>query len=1074
MAAMSQLPQHPERLGQRLLPTLIDQIAADDPTRTFVSLTKSIDIQQGFHDVDYATFAAAINRCAHWLDQELGRPRYDFEKIAYIGPSDLRYAIFLIAAVKAGYVAMLPSPRTSLQDHSSLLAAADCQTIVAPESRMPIVDSLIATRSMKSATIPAIDWFLNSTTAEVKSYPYSKTFEQAQSEPFVTMHTSGSTGPPKLVVSSHGSFATLDAFLAIPSLGGQPVSAHLLIGKRMFSPFPLFHSAALGIVLACNIYAGMTIVMPPPAPLTADLCDLIHIHASLDGTCLPPSILVDISHNPDYMDRLRKMDFVCYGGGPLPKGVGDRIAASGKPLLNYIGATETNLLPTEVLDAEDWEYIKYSPFLGHEFREVGDGLAELVIVRDETLSHFQAVFSSFPDLQEYPMKDTYERHPTKPDLWRFTGRTDDIIVFSNGEKFNPLVMEGMIMDHPAVKSALVIGQARFQTALLVEPAATAITSAGSFIDEIWPTIQKSNRLCATQGSIAKEFILVTSPDKPMLRASKGTVQRKSTLQLYATELDILYSTDGSSITDGLGLHLDFDNRAQLTATLRTLVSDSLNQEHVDDHQDLMQLGLNSLQALSLTKRINNLLQKHEKSITTATIFASASVANLAEALEKLGLDNDQPNGGLSEVSKQYKQMDMLLERYTPHLADRRPATRVIVLTGSTGSLGSYLLSSLIADPTVSKIYCLNRSPQSSHRQEISHKHKGLSTDFQKVQFLQWNPSQPHLGLDQTTGYQALLEETTDVVHNAWEVNFNLSLQSFEPHLAGVQQLIEFSQASARRAHIFFISTVGTVLDHESNQPNIPETPMMQWSSAQTSGYPQSKLIAERLLVNAFESYHVPVTICRIGQIAGPTKREGIWPKQEWIPSLMASAQHLRSIPDSLGPLDAVDWIPVDLVADIVGELLSSSNRQADVSHVGEECAENRKEQASAKPNVFHIVNPRRTTWQDILPSIIQHQSSEIQSTNYTTWLDALRQSLEKDSESVDDNPAIKLLPFFENIERMMKSGKGPVLLDTRRTEAMSQTMRLLQPVGSQWMENWLRQWETQNDGHETGLANGKV
>ncbi|KAL8753025.1 MAG: hypothetical protein Q9199_005339 [Rusavskia elegans] len=1059
MDADSRLAQHPEKLGRRLLPTLIDHIAAIDPTRPFVSLTKSTDIHQGFRDVDYATFAAAIDRCAYWLDEELGRPRYEFEKIAYMGPSDLRYVIFILAAVKAGFVAFLPSPRNSLQDHSSLLTAADCHTIVAPESRMPIVDSLIAARSMKNATIPALDWFLKPAENEVKPYPYSKTFEQAKSEPFVTLHTSGSTGPPKLVVSSHGSFATLDAFLAIPSLGGRPVNANSLIGKRMFSPFPLFHSAALGIILACNIYAGMTIILPPPVPLTTGLCDLIHTHASLDGTCLPPSVLVDITHNPDYMDRLHKLDFVCYGGGPLPKGVGDRIAASGKPPLNYFASTETNLLPTEVHDAEDWEYVKYSPFLGHEFREVGDGLAELVIVRDPSLSLFQAVFSSFPHLQEYAMKDIYEPHPTKSDLWRFTGRSDDIIVFSNGEKCNPLVMEGIIMDHPAVKSALVTGQGRFQTALLVEPAATSTASAGSLIDEIWPTVQKANRQCATQGKIAKDFILVTHPEKPMLRASKGTVQRKSTLQLYETELETLYVADASVATVGHGLDLDLNDRAQLIGTLRTLISDSLNEEHMDDHQNLFEVGLDSLQVLSLTKKINGLLRKHDKSITTATIFDSASIANLADALEQLGLGNEVSGEKLSEASEQYREMDMLLERYTPHLDGHlKRETRVVVLTGSTGSLGSYLLDNLIADHTVSKIYCLNRSPESSHRQEGSQKHKGLSTDFQKVRFLQWNPSKSYFGLDQRTEYEPLLEETTDVVHNAWEVNFNLSLHSFESHLSGVSKLIEFSQRSVNRAHIFFISTVGTVLDYKSDQPQIPETLMMHWSSAQASGYPQSKLIAEKLLANASEVYHVPVTICRIGQIAGPTRREGMWPRREWLPSLMESARYLRLIPESLGPLDIVDWVPVDLVADIVGELLSSSDRQASPSHAGTDDAEDRQEQKVTRPKIFHIVNPRRTTWPDILPAIIQHQPAEIRSTDYTTWLTALRQSLDDDSKNIDDNPALKLLPFFENIERQIKNGKAEVILSTRCSEAMSQTMRNLQPVGSGWMENWLRQW----------------
>ena len=38
----------------------------------------------------------------------------------------------------------------------------------------------------------------------------------------------------------------------------------------------------------------------------------------------------------------------------------------------------------------------------------------------------------------------------------------------------------------------------------------------------------------------KETILVTSPDKPLPRAAKDTIQRKLVLNLYADEIDKLY------------------------------------------------------------------------------------------------------------------------------------------------------------------------------------------------------------------------------------------------------------------------------------------------------------------------------------------------------------------------------------------------------------------------------------------------------------------------------------------------------------------------------------------------------
>ncbi|KZZ92896.1 NAD(P)-binding domain protein [Moelleriella libera RCEF 2490] len=46
-----------------------------------------------------------------------------------------------------------------------------------------------------------------------------------------------------------------------------------------------------------------------------------------------------------------------------------------------------------------------------------------------------------------------------------------------------------------------------------------------------------------------------------------------------------------------------------------------------------------------------------------------------------------------------------------------------------------------------------------------------------------------------------------IVHLAWPVNFSISLQSFEPHLAGLTNLSSLSTATAHRARFFFASSV---------------------------------------------------------------------------------------------------------------------------------------------------------------------------------------------------------------------------------------------------------------------------
>ena len=117
----------------------------------------------------------------------------------------------------------------------------------------------------------------------------------------------------------------------------------------------------------------------------------------------------------------------------MPKPIGDLISSKTR-LLNVLGTTEAGVMPHELPDPEDWQYMKLSPALGHEYRKVSENLYEHIISHKPELQLYQGVFGTFPDLQEWPMKDLYSKHPTKEGLWLYRGRADDVIVFSTGEK----------------------------------------------------------------------------------------------------------------------------------------------------------------------------------------------------------------------------------------------------------------------------------------------------------------------------------------------------------------------------------------------------------------------------------------------------------------------------------------------------------------------------------------------------------------------------------------------------------------------------------------------------------------
>lgn len=448
--------------------------------------------------------------------------------------------------------AFFSSHRNSLEAHLSLLDATQCHTILLPDRAPTITRQILAARPMQVLSMPSLEFFMTDSDDVEAYHPLQGTFDEMRDKTLVILHTSGSTGIPKTVFVTHGTFACNDAHQLIPSLGGNPTTVHYIKGKRFFLAFPLFHATNLTFTIGFNIYSGVTCVLPPPGPLTVDVVNMVHTYGNLDGSLLPPSMIIDISKNSEYLvNMLRQLQFVAYVGGTLPKEIGDTISSSLK-LITLMGSTETMLFPIELnTDHADWQYLHISPFLGHEFRLYRDGLRELVIVRNEKLDLFQGVFSTFPNIDEYPMSDLYEQHPTRPGSWAFRARADDIIAFNNGEKLNPVTMEGIISAHPAVNSAIIGGHGEFQAALLVEPKASPTTSEEreQLLYDIWPTVVQANHGCPAHGRIMKNFVMFTSPEKPIPRAGKDTVQRYATLKLYATEFKALYAASYTPLAE---------------------------------------------------------------------------------------------------------------------------------------------------------------------------------------------------------------------------------------------------------------------------------------------------------------------------------------------------------------------------------------------------------------------------------------------------------------------------------------------------------------------------------------------
>ena len=88
---------------KQLLNNIVDGMAKTRPSAIYAEIPNSpTTYEAGFRKITYGILANAINGVAWWLKEELGASQ-NFETLSYIGPSDLRYVIMLLGAVKAGY-----------------------------------------------------------------------------------------------------------------------------------------------------------------------------------------------------------------------------------------------------------------------------------------------------------------------------------------------------------------------------------------------------------------------------------------------------------------------------------------------------------------------------------------------------------------------------------------------------------------------------------------------------------------------------------------------------------------------------------------------------------------------------------------------------------------------------------------------------------------------------------------------------------------------------------------------------------------------------------------------------------
>ena len=1048
-----------ENYGRRLMVRILDDEARANPSRPFASVAKSAHLIDGFYEVTFKQMKAAVDQLVHLLQAEYGILSHN-ATISYIGIPDLRYNILCYAAwkcrLKASLYLEIACAYMLKRTRFFFLPQKIHQATMHHYSPRPIVqDWYILPRwapiaqELKDAPetllcfqLPALDEFL---AAEPIPVPYDVESEQVKREPILILHSSGSTGLPKPVTMTHGSFAVFDNDRNFPKANGR-INSDLTTwdfkpaGGKLYVPFPPFHIAGFYNSVMVPLYTKTVPVFGPPLRLpSGNLVAEILRQQDVRGCLLPPTTTAELFHEPDGPQLLRNLSVLCFGGGPLNEAIGNELAKH-VTLCQFYGSTETGQARQLVPLEDDWQYIEFHPDSNQEMQPAEDDAYELVLYADEHTEDSSAINHNFPGLREFHTKDLFKPHPEKPRLWKFHARQDDIIVLSNGHKLNPILLETGLIRTAGVSGALLVGQGQPRVGLLVELRQDHELGPDP-VESLWPTLVQLNDQMPTYGRVSKSMILIATVEKPFVRAAKGTVIRKLTVPAYEEELKRLFEDGLHLATRAYTLRPTVFRSEDAEKLLRSVVQDVLGQKEVNDEDALYVQGLDSVKSLEVIDTLKASLMSHTSSGLTwfsqRVLYSFPTIKELSPVLvEWLNAGvTPQEGDGIAMVRKTLDHFRAFLpiQSGSPLLSPDPDANFNVVLVGSTGYLGRFLLAALRQNSKVDQIFCLNRSAEAAHQWESFAAQQDSRMATKPVTFFQADFTRPAFGLN-SHDYEKLKSRCNVIIHSAWQVNFVIPLSVFTDSFQGLLSSITLAASTKYRSRLLFVYSIaatGVFGKPGSPRQTVPEMTLDALGASIGTGYGDSKLIAELLLSAATSVSGISASILRVGQIAPSSKQDGaIWPSMDSVKALLLTSRMLSKVPFDLME---VDWLPVDATVDIINDVMLYDS-------IGVE---------KSKLSVYNLMNPSSVPWSDLIHPIQKWCGGVATYTSFREWLDSTS-SLGKDRD-LQQPPALQLLPFYELLAK-----RGEIHeYDQERLLQISSTACNVKAIDRKLLENWL-------------------
>ncbi|KAG8708012.1 hypothetical protein FRC09_001485 [Ceratobasidium sp. 395] len=817
---------------------------------------------------------------------------------------------------------------------------------------------------------------------------------------------------------------------------------------------PTFH--ATGVMIQClkSLYQGYTQVLfaprSDPVVPTPDLTLQALSDTDCETTLAWPAFLETWAEDQEAISRLKRFKTILFGGGPLAERIGDHLVTNGVNIQIGYGGTEfgagSHPCPPGY-DPRDWIYFQFSPQMNVKLVPQYDeqGSHEVYFLLGPDNKPF-VINSSLDGTPAYSTKDLVAPHPKKQGLWKLVGRADDQITLSNGEKINPGPIENSVLKSPLVQFAVMFGREKSQCGVLLE-----LTNDG------------------------KELFLKGRAEI----VESICVSRPSALKMYAEGIERMYAAleKSEDVTRDNEAPSSWSDLAAVENWIQRCVESILGQK-IDIEGDLFQQGLDSLTAAILLRTIKSSMHTSfdetvraaEANTSRNTVFEHPTVKQLASHLVRLwdGDIGDSPSQDRSDAAI-IEELRLTIQKY--QLGDNglrartgsNPLKESVILTGGTGGLGCHLLAGLLSDDNVQRVWVLNRKSRditqgAEEKQAMAFEDKLLDVKLlenPKLVILEANLAAEQCGLAQES-YKQIQSKATMIIHNAWQVNFNLTLPSFAPSLQGVQNLLKlsFSSTAPTGAPRFIFTSSISVLGFDSSDEPLKEEYISLEHGGKNIGYGRSKLVAEKLLERA-GTFGLETCSIRLGQLTGDEK-SGAWSINDWVPAMIASSVSIGFLPISSG---VASWIPLDTAARVVHEVCMKRNVKL--------------------PPVIHCCHPKTTCWSkliemfaDVLDSRVSN-STKLGTLPFNGWSEKVATAASNFEGSEDEQyqkfPSMKIQDVYGCMIQSVhgaKSGDGissrsgeAGSLDIKEAQKMSGTLRSAPALDRAHVDKWVTYWE---------------